>query len=116
MENRGRQPSSRQRGNNGTNTPTSPTLTSSVRHVRAASYGISGVRRAQTKAAAQRLAAVMSNQNDDEEDDDNNAVASAGSNVIGLGGTGRAVRPRSPMVIQSSSPSFYHLCISELES
>lgn len=83
--------------------PSSPMISPMPRrHVRSGSVaGGSSVRKAQTKAAAQRLAAVMAHKPTDEdvdEDDlsfDYNATGTAG---IGLAG-GRAVRPRSPVVI-----------------
>ncbi|KAL5770768.1 hypothetical protein ACOSP7_014922 [Xanthoceras sorbifolium] len=94
MDNRPRPVYLRQRSGG---TPTSPIVPSPNRHVRSGSVGLSNVRKAQTKAAAQRLAAVMSNQTPDDEDDDEDRVAATGPGVIGLGGVGRAVRPRSPM-------------------
>lgn len=59
-----------------------------------------------TKAAAQRLAQVMSNQSgggggdesDEEEDLDLYDYNPSNVSSIGLGGGGRAARPRSPMV------------------
>ncbi|CAL1356346.1 unnamed protein product [Linum trigynum] len=77
------------------------------RHVRT---GSAGVKKAQTKAAAQRLAQVMSHQrpdDDNEEDDDEPIFAGGGLGSIGLAG-GRKVQPRSPMtrpVVQSRVPA-----------
>ncbi|GMI79067.1 hypothetical protein like AT4G08630 [Hibiscus trionum] len=86
-------------------TPSSPLASASPmqRHARSgSSYGALGnPRKAQTKAAAQRLAAVMSNQQNDDEGDgddyeqlDHSSFSSTGS--LGLGG-GRATRSPSPM-------------------
>ncbi|KAF2287928.1 hypothetical protein GH714_003290 [Hevea brasiliensis] len=72
------------------------------RHVRTGSAGMPNVRKAQTKAAAQRLAQVMSHQladDDDSEEDDlsfdyrNNA---SGIGSIGLAGGKKMPRPQSP--------------------
>ncbi|TXG65790.1 hypothetical protein EZV62_007065 [Acer yangbiense] len=93
MDNRPRQVYLRQSSGG---TPTSPMISTPSRHVRSGSVGLSNVRKAQTKAAAQRLAAVMSNQTADEEEDDDDRIAT-GSGVIGFGGAGRAARPRSPL-------------------
>ncbi|XVF06572.1 hypothetical protein REPUB_Repub06bG0060800 [Reevesia pubescens] len=79
-------------------TPSSPMH----RHTRSgSSYGSMGnMKKAQTKAAAQRLAAVMSHQQNDEDDNDDddqldyNNISGMGS--IGLAG-GRAMRARSPL-------------------
>ncbi|XWS58499.1 hypothetical protein CRYUN_Cryun08bG0039400 [Craigia yunnanensis] len=86
-------------------TPASPLASSSPlhRHTRSGSgYGSMGnMRKAQTKAAAQRLAAVMAHQQNDEDDDDGdddqldyNNISGTGS--IGLAG-GRGMRACSPM-------------------
>ncbi|XP_043814770.1 coiled-coil domain-containing protein SCD2 isoform X2 [Manihot esculenta] len=72
------------------------------RHVRTGSAGAPGVRKAQTKAAAQRLAQVMSHQPADDEDseeedlsvDYKNTPTSIGT--IGLAGGRRMPRPQSP--------------------
>ncbi|KAK0601030.1 hypothetical protein LWI29_020709 [Acer saccharum] len=93
MDNRPRQVYLRQSSGG---TPTSPMISTPSRHVRSGSVGLSNARKAQTKAAAQRLAAVMSNQTADEDDDDDDRIAT-GSGVIGFGGAGRAARPRSPL-------------------
>ncbi|XWS57848.1 hypothetical protein CRYUN_Cryun09bG0208900 [Craigia yunnanensis] len=85
-------------------TPTSPLTSSSPlhRHTRSRSnYGSMGnMRKAQTKAAAQRLAAVMAHQQNDEDDDDDDDQLDynniSGKGGIGLAG-GRAMRARSPM-------------------
>ncbi|CAN1348056.1 Coiled-coil domain-containing protein SCD2 [Linum perenne] len=71
--------------------PSSPTASSPM-HVRAGA----GVKKAQTKAAAQRLAHVMSSQrpDDDNDDDDEEPIFAGGG--LGLAG-GRKVQPRSPM-------------------
>lgn len=74
------------------------------RHVRTGSAGAPGVRKAQTKAAAQRLAQVMSHQPADDEDseeedlsvDYKNTPTSIGT--IGLAGGRRMPRPQSPKV------------------
>ncbi|KAK2637700.1 hypothetical protein Ddye_025495 [Dipteronia dyeriana] len=100
MDNRQRQVYLRQSSGG---TPTSPMISSPSRHVRSGSGGMSNVRKAQTKAAAQRLAAVMSNQTADEEDDDDDLIAS-GAGVIGFGGAGRAARPRSPLPKSRRTP------------
>lgn len=83
--------------------PSSPV--SFHRHVRSGSAGLSNVRKVQTKAAAQRLAAVMAHQPSDHkngDDDDDNGDDHSHDNIsIGLAGTGgRAMpsRPRSPLV------------------
>ncbi|XVE90148.1 hypothetical protein DITRI_Ditri20bG0054600 [Diplodiscus trichospermus] len=84
--------------------PASPLASSSPmhRHTRSASsYGNMGnMRKAQTKAAAQRLAAVMAHQQNDEDDDNDNDQIDynniSGKGSIGLAG-GRAMRPCSPM-------------------
>lgn len=81
-----------------TDQPSSP----SHRHTRSGS--VSNVRKAQTKAAAQRLAAVMAHKPSDETDDDDDDHsydyrAPGGPGVIGLAGTGgRTMRSRSPSV------------------
>ncbi|KAK4852020.1 hypothetical protein QYF36_020397 [Acer negundo] len=100
MDNRPRQVYLRQSSGG---TPTSPMTSSPSRHVRSGSVGLSNVRKAQTKAAAQRLAAVMSNQTADEEDDDDDRIAT-GAGVIGFGGAGRAARPRSPLPKSRHTP------------
>ncbi|CAN1761163.1 Coiled-coil domain-containing protein SCD2 [Linum perenne] len=72
-------------------------------HVRT---GSTVVKKAHTKAAAQRLAHVMSHQrpdNDDDDEDDKPIFAGGGLGSIGLAG-GRKIQPRSPMrrpVVQS---------------
>jgi hypothetical protein len=60
------------------------------------------MKKAQTKAAAQRLAQVMSHQTADDDDDDEDDDLSydyqaSGIGSIGLAG-GRRMQPRSPMV------------------
>ncbi|KAK3200478.1 hypothetical protein Dsin_023893 [Dipteronia sinensis] len=100
MENRPRQVYLRQSSGG---TPTSPMIPSPSRHVRSGSVGLSNVRKAQTKAAAQRLAAVMSNQTADEDDEDDDLIAT-GSGVIGFGGAGRVARPRSPLPKSRRTP------------
>ncbi|CAN7051819.1 unnamed protein product [Brassica oleracea var. botrytis] len=87
---------------NQTTDPSSPMMTSPLmnRHARTGSNAgpASNAKKAQTKAAAQRLAAVMSNQTGDDEDSDDdlsfdyNAVGS-----IGLA-AGRSHPSRSPMI------------------
>ncbi|KAJ4892904.1 Uncharacterized protein Rs2_19698 [Raphanus sativus] len=87
---------------NQTTDPSSPMMTSPLmnRHARSGSNAGPGsnAKKAQTKAAAQRLAAVMSNQTGDDEDSDDdlsfdyNAVGS-----IGLA-AGRSHPSRSPMI------------------
>ncbi|KAH9688496.1 Fas-binding factor-like protein [Citrus sinensis] len=83
--------------------PTDQSSSPSHRHTRSGS--VSNVRKAQTKAAAQRLAAVMahkpSDETDDDDDDDDDHSrdyrAPGGPGVIGLSGTGgRTMRSRSP--------------------
>ncbi|CAD5327341.1 unnamed protein product [Arabidopsis thaliana] len=85
-------------------TPSSPMMTSPLmhRHTRSGSNvgPASNAKKAQTKAAAQRLAAVMSNQTGDEEDSDEdlsfdyNAI---GTGSIGLA-AGRSHPSRSPVI------------------
>ncbi|CAB77988.1 hypothetical protein [Arabidopsis thaliana] len=85
-------------------TPSSPMMTSPLmhRHTRSGSNAgpASNAKKAQTKAAAQRLAAVMSNQTGDEEDSDEdlsfdyNAI---GTGSIGLA-AGRSHPSRSPVI------------------
>ncbi|KAJ4849700.1 hypothetical protein Tsubulata_006726 [Turnera subulata] len=83
-------------------TPSSPSMSPlQLRHSRSGSTGTPNMKKAHTKAAAQRLAQVMSHQStdDDEEDEEDlnyeyNPSSSIGS--IGLGG-GRRMVPRSPM-------------------
>ncbi|KAF8107677.1 hypothetical protein N665_0118s0043 [Sinapis alba] len=88
---------------NQTTDPSSPMMTSPLmnRHARSGSNagpGSNNAKKAQTKAAAQRLAAVMSNQTGDDEDSDEdlsfdyNAVGS-----IGLA-AGRSHPSRSPLI------------------
>ncbi|KAJ0013851.1 hypothetical protein Pint_20631 [Pistacia integerrima] len=82
--------------------PSSPV--SPHRHTRSGSAGVSNVRKAQTKAAAQRLAAVMAHkpsdhhENDDDDDDDDDH--SHDYSGIGLAVTGGRAMPsgsRSPL-------------------
>ncbi|OMO55313.1 hypothetical protein COLO4_36052 [Corchorus olitorius] len=79
-------------------TPSSPMASASPlnRHARSGSNygGIGNVKKAQTKAAAQRLAAVMANQYEDDDEEDQLEISGTGG--IGLAG-GRATRSRSPM-------------------
>ncbi|OMO97032.1 hypothetical protein CCACVL1_04696 [Corchorus capsularis] len=79
-------------------TPSSPMTSASPlnRHARSGSNygGIGNVKKAQTKAAAQRLAAVMANQYEDDDEEDQLEISGTGG--IGLAG-GRATRSRSPM-------------------
>ncbi|KAK8634180.1 hypothetical protein V6N13_015008 [Hibiscus sabdariffa] len=86
-------------------TPSSPLASASPlqRHARSGSSygGLGNPKKAQTKAAAQRLAAVMSNQQNEDEGDgddyeqlDHSSLSSTGS--LGLGG-GRPTRSPSPM-------------------
>ncbi|KAL4375977.1 hypothetical protein GQ457_02G031340 [Hibiscus cannabinus] len=86
-------------------TPSSPLASASPlqRHARSGSSygGLGNPKKAQTKAAAQRLAAVMSNQQNEDEGDgddyeqlDHSSVSSTGS--LGLGGV-RPTRSPSPM-------------------
>ncbi|XP_050384113.1 coiled-coil domain-containing protein SCD2-like [Argentina anserina] len=97
-------------------TPSSPLMASPTmhHHSRSGSVGMTGGKKAQnTKAAAQRLAHVMAHKpttDDDDEDDDDLSfdlgLSSGGG--IGLGGSGRAIRPRSPIsarTVQESSSS-----------
>ncbi|XP_045796521.1 coiled-coil domain-containing protein SCD2-like [Trifolium pratense] len=104
----------RQQSSTGTPTsPSSPVTSMSPlnRHARAGSTGSAAFNlgRGQStaqKAAAQRLAQVMSNQTIEEEEDDDDMPldysAISGTRSIGLGGGGRAVRPRSPMNVKST--------------
>lgn len=75
--------------------PGSPMMSPLTRHVRSGSTNVGQMRKPQTKAAAQRLAAVMAQRNDDDDDDDEDDNVSASAS-IGLA-AGRAIRPRSPM-------------------
>ncbi|XP_010464000.1 PREDICTED: coiled-coil domain-containing protein SCD2-like isoform X2 [Camelina sativa] len=84
-------------------TPSSPMMTSPLmhRHTRSGSNA-SSAKKAQTKAAAQRLAAVMSNQTGDDEDSDDDLsfdynASSSGTGSIGLA-AGRSHPSRSPLV------------------
>ncbi|GLT87397.1 hypothetical protein SLE2022_054830 [Rubroshorea leprosula] len=106
----------RQRSSGGTpGPPGSPMASPLTRHVRSGSTNIGHSRKAQTKAAAQRLAAVMSHQNDD--DDDGDELASdhnvIGTGSIGLGG-GRAVRPTSPMTKSTAQRPVPQLTVQKL--
>lgn len=75
------------------------------RHARSASAvggSASAKKLPHTKAAAQRLMHVMANQSsgagaDDSDEDDDFVLETAPS--IGIGGKGRAARPRSPMAM-----------------
>ncbi|KAH9688501.1 Fas-binding factor-like protein [Citrus sinensis] len=89
--------------------PTDQSSSPSHRHTRSGS--VSNVRKAQTKAAAQRLAAVMahkpSDETDDDDDDDDDHSrdyrAPGGPGVIGLSGTGgRTMRSRSPSSVRTN--------------
>ncbi|KAG7619811.1 hypothetical protein ISN44_As04g008180 [Arabidopsis suecica] len=85
-------------------TPSSPMMTSPLmhRHTRSGSNAgpASNAKKAQTKAAAQRLAAVMSNQTGDEEDSDEDLsfdYNATGIGSIGLA-AGRSHPSRSPVI------------------
>ncbi|KAL1211672.1 Coiled-coil domain-containing protein SCD2 [Cardamine amara subsp. amara] len=85
-------------------TPTSPMMPSPLmhRHTRSGSNAgpASNAKKAQTKAAAQRLAAVMSNQTGDEEDSDEDLsfdYNASGTGSIGLA-AGRSHPSRSPLI------------------
>lgn len=83
--------------------PHSPTMSPiHLRHVRTGSTGMSNMKKAQTKAAAQRLAQVMSHQPADDDDDNEDELSfdynTSGIGSIGLAG-GRRMRARSPMVM-----------------
>ncbi|VVA96516.1 unnamed protein product [Arabis nemorensis] len=83
--------------------PSSPMMTSPLMHRRSGSNagpGASNAKKAQTKAAAQRLAAVMSNQTGDEEDSDDDLsfdYNASGTGSIGLA-AGRSHPSRSPVI------------------
>ncbi|KAJ6682896.1 FAS-BINDING FACTOR-LIKE PROTEIN [Salix koriyanagi] len=84
-------------------TPSSPSMSPlRTHHVRSGSAGVgNNLKKAQTKAAAQRLAQVMSHQttDDDDEDEDDDLsydYQASGIGSIGLAG-GRRMQPRSPM-------------------
>lgn len=83
-------------------------MTSPLMHRRSGSNagpGASNAKKAQTKAAAQRLAAVMSNQTGDEEDSDEDLsfdYNATGTGSIGLA-AGRSHPSRSPVVISNES-------------
>lgn len=94
-------------------TPSSPMMTSPLmhRHTRSGSNAgpASNAKRAQTKAAAQRLAAVMSNQTGDEEDSDEDLsfdYNASGTGSIGLA-AGRSHPSRSPVVIETIKTHFF---------
>ncbi|KAJ0079205.1 hypothetical protein Patl1_23422 [Pistacia atlantica] len=81
--------------------PSSPV--SPHRHTRSGSAGVSNVRKAQTKAAAQRLAAVMAHkpsdhhENDDEDDDDDHSHDYSGIGLAVTGGRAMQSGSRSPL-------------------
>ncbi|KAF9681658.1 hypothetical protein SADUNF_Sadunf05G0024900 [Salix dunnii] len=84
-------------------TPSSPSMSPlRTHHARSGSVGVgNNMKKAQTKAAAQRLAQVMSYQTTDDDDDDEDDDLSydyqaSGIGSIGLAG-GRRMQPRSPM-------------------
>ncbi|KAJ6928898.1 hypothetical protein NC652_012913 [Populus alba x Populus x berolinensis] len=84
-------------------TPSSPSMSPlRMHHARSGSAGVgNNMKKAQTKAAAQRLAQVMSHQTADDDDDDEDDDLSydyqaSGIGSIGLAG-GRRMQPRSPM-------------------
>ncbi|KAB5556315.1 hypothetical protein DKX38_007224 [Salix brachista] len=86
-------------------TPSSPSMSPlRTHHVRSGSAGVgNNMKKAQTKAAAQRLAQVMSHQttDDDDEDEDDDLsydYQASGIGSIGLAG-GRRMQPRSPMIV-----------------
>ncbi|CAK7340852.1 unnamed protein product [Dovyalis caffra] len=92
----------RQRSIEGTpRTPTSPSMSPlRMHHARSGSAGTNNMKKAQTKAAAQRLAQVMSHQTGDDDDDGDDDLSydyqPSGIGSIGLAG-GRRMQPRSPM-------------------
>ncbi|KAI4370288.1 hypothetical protein MLD38_018655 [Melastoma candidum] len=92
----------RQHSNTGTpGTPMSPARSPATQHHRAGSMG--NAKKAQTKAAAQRLAQVMAHQyaDDDVEDDDLSYDYTPAGSVGGIGlAGGRGIRPRSPMTVR----------------
>ncbi|XP_031257956.1 coiled-coil domain-containing protein SCD2-like [Pistacia vera] len=81
--------------------PSSPV--SPHRHTRSGSAGVSNVRKAQTKAAAQRLAAVMAHkpsdhhENDDEDDEDDHSHDYSGIGLAVTGGRAMQSGSRSPL-------------------
>ncbi|XP_011032546.1 PREDICTED: uncharacterized protein LOC105131319 [Populus euphratica] len=85
-------------------TPSSPSMSPlRMHHARSGSAGVgNNMKKAQTKAAAQRLAQVMSHQTADDDDDDDEDddlsydYQASGIGSIGLAG-GRRMQPRSPM-------------------
>lgn len=90
----------RQQSNPGTpGAPASPMMSPMHRHARSGSTG--NVRKANTKAAAQRLAQVMAHQLGDDDDDEDDLsyeyTPASGTGGIGLA-TGRGLHSRSPMV------------------
>ncbi|XP_050225266.1 coiled-coil domain-containing protein SCD2 isoform X2 [Mercurialis annua] len=90
--------------------PSSPMMSPlHPRHVRTGSAGMPNMKKAQTKAAAQRLAHVMSHQpaDDDEDDDDDFAYDyhASGIGSIGLAGGKRMPRPQSPVTSKALSMS-----------
>ncbi|XP_037496121.1 coiled-coil domain-containing protein SCD2 isoform X2 [Jatropha curcas] len=82
-------------------TPPSPMMSPvHSRHVRAGSTGMPSARKAQTKAAAQRLAQVMSTKTDDDDDEDDELsfdYKATGFGSIGLAGGRRMPRQSSPV-------------------
>ncbi|KAJ6737488.1 FAS-BINDING FACTOR-LIKE PROTEIN [Salix viminalis] len=97
-------------------TPSSPSMSPlRTHHVRSGSAGVgNNMKKAQTKAAAQRLAQVMSHQttDDDDEDEDDDLsydYQASGIGSIGLAG-GRRMQPRSPMVSQRPDLQLKFVC------
>ncbi|OWM66994.1 hypothetical protein CDL15_Pgr000446 [Punica granatum] len=95
----------RQQSNPGTpGAPASPVMSPLHRHARSGSTGVGNVKKAHTKAAAQRLAQVMAHQLDDDDDEDDLSyeyTPASGTGSIGLA-AGRGMRSRSPMSVRSN--------------
>lgn len=106
-------------------TPASPNVSSTSQHARSAStgvgLGIGSARRGQqtapkAAAAAQRMAHMMASQTDEDEEEDDLLYNPSGSSggVGGIGLAGRAVRPRSPMVISLILKIWFCVLVSSL--
>ncbi|KAL3591315.1 hypothetical protein D5086_009955 [Populus alba] len=86
-------------------TPSSPSMSPlRMHHARSGSAGVgNNMKKAQTKAAAQRLAQVMSHQTADDDDDDEDDDLSASGLTIGRAG-GKSMRSQSPAVVRTGRP------------
>lgn len=110
----------RQQHNPGTpGAPASPLMSPMHHHARSGSIG--NVKKANTRAAAQRLAQVMAHQpEDDDEGDDDLSYEYTPASVTGSIGlaAGRGMHPRSPMVIKPEleRTNFSTVCLFFLRS